>query len=96
MIQLLLFEGIFQADVEGGGMMGSRSPRCTLVLSSGVVHSLADGLPSQPVDFGSYFFKLKDNGCVARVAGWVFGAEDSIQVWFKVSRFFTIPLESPI
>lgn len=34
---------------------------CTLVLSSGVVHSLADGLPSQPVDFGSYFFKLKDS-----------------------------------
>ena len=70
--------------------MSSRSPRCTLVLSSGVVHSLADGLPSQPVDFGSYFFKLKDNGCVARVAGWV-----QAQVWFKVSRFFAIPLESP-
>ena len=65
----LAFEGIFQADVEG--MMSSQSPRCTLVLSSGVVHSVADGLPSQPVDFGSYFFKLKDNGCGAWVAGWV-------------------------
>jgi len=34
---------------------------CTLVLSDGVVNSQADGLPSKPVDFGSFFFKLKDS-----------------------------------
>ena len=39
---------------------GSCVLRCTLVLSDGVVNSQADGLPSKPVDFGSFFFRLKD------------------------------------
>lgn len=34
--------------------------RCTIVLSDGVVNSQTDGLPSMPVDFGEFFFFLKE------------------------------------
>eukprot|EP00913_Durusdinium_trenchii_P005497 g5123.t1 len=34
--------------------------RCTLILSGGVVSSRDDGLPSQPVEFGEYYFNMKD------------------------------------
>ena len=44
----------------GHHSMRLSSFRCTLVLSDGVVNSQADGLPSKPVDFGSFFFRLKD------------------------------------
>ena len=39
----------------------SLAPRCTLVLSDGVVSSQTDGLPSKPVEFGAFFFRLKDH-----------------------------------
>ncbi|CAK9086034.1 unnamed protein product [Durusdinium trenchii] len=62
--------------------------RCTLILSGGVVSSRDDGLPSQPVEFGEYYFNMKDSVPPQVAAFWPAngaGSVPTVTQWITIS-----------
>eukprot|EP00438_Fugacium_kawagutii_P014475 Skav223522 [mRNA] locus=scaffold1160:308762:314465:+ [translate_table: standard] len=83
-------------QVASGTVQVLEPTECTIVLSDGVVNSQSDGLPSMPVDFGEFFFFLKECRLPQpKLVHWIRTTENFTCTLTRTD-LFSVPQDAPI